>query len=397
MAKKKNEEDFYLQIAEQTGGELVSESVPVTYYVDTGNLALNYICSGKFITGGIPGGRITEIYGPSSSSKSLWGASILYGTQKLKGYAILLDCENALNPEFAERAGHIDPARLIRYTPDTLEKAFSKITTVIKLIRQTKGNDVPICVVYDSITVSPCEREYRETDLPEEYSDAEYKRIVGAKPQPGERAKVCNSELRKMSAVLEKNNATLLVINQTRQKIGVLFGSDETTGGGGNALEFYAACRLRTSAQKKIIDKDSKRPLGVNIKVANKKNRDCVPFIETEGVPLYFDRGINPLGGLLSTLVLDGRVKKISNGNYIVQEPYAQGPAEIKFKSSEARNDVPVEILIKCPALVDAKNGEEVKEYLSVFDKAIALAQSDEINEVDVDNENENLMAKFNQ
>jgi len=88
MAKKKIgassgvDDSFFEDLAEETGGDVLDEIDSVKYFVDTGSLAINYICSGQFITGGIPGGKLTEIYGPNSSSKSLLGANILFGTQK---------------------------------------------------------------------------------------------------------------------------------------------------------------------------------------------------------------------------------------------------------------------------------------------------------------------------
>jgi len=393
--KKKTDKDIFNSLAEDFGGEIVANASPVPYYIDTGNLAMNFVCSGRFITGGVPGGRIIEFYGPPSSAKSLWGMSVLHGVQKIGGYPILLDCENALNPEFAERAGHIDLNRFIRYTPETIERCFRKMIAVIKKIREV-DQDAPICIVYDSITVSPCERELRETDLPDEYTDAEYKKIVGAKEQPGERARQAGNGLRKLTPILEKYNATLFVINQTRMKIGVLYGSPETTGGGGNALPFYASLRIRTSAQKHIESKSLKKALGVNIKIANKKNRSNTPFIEIPtasaegGIPLYFDRGIDPLGGLLIALIQSGRVKPLKAGFYEVNKPWC-GDKEIKFRAALSKNVVPLDTLMECPALIDAETPEQVQDYLADFGEAIALSGSDETIEVDVEDENLDL------
>jgi len=395
-SKKKTDDDIFNELASEFGGEVVANAETVTYYIDTGNLAMNFVCSGRFIGGGIPGGRITEFYGPSASAKSLWGMTILGGTQKADGYAILLDTENALNPDFAERAGHIDLNRLIRYTPETLERAFAKITNVIRKIREVKGPDVPICVVYDSITVSPCERELRETDLGEEYNDAEWKRVVGAKEQPGERAKIIGKELRKLTPILQKENATLFIINQTRMQIGVMYGNPEITPGG-KSLEFYASCRVRTSAHKKIEDKELKKPLGVNIKVANKKNRSNTPFLEIPtstnegGIPLYFDRGIDPTGGLLTALIQSERITPGTGGNYEVKPEYA-GSENVKFKSALSRNTIPMELLFEHPKLVDADDADQVRKYFSDFEEAIALTNSDKTVEVAVVDQNEDLM-----
>ena len=110
MARKKDDgDDIFASLASSTGGEVVGESEKASkYYIDTGNLAINYSCSGKFITGGVPGGRLTEIYGPSASSKSLLGTNLLHGCQKLGGIPILIDSENAINKEFINKASHAD-------------------------------------------------------------------------------------------------------------------------------------------------------------------------------------------------------------------------------------------------------------------------------------------------
>lgn len=399
MAKKKttNKQILNLRnVAASLGGEIVGDVPPIGYFIDSGNLAMNYIISGKFIPGGIPGGRITEFYGPSSSSKSLWGSALLRGVQKMGGVACLLDCENALNAEFAARAGHIDIDNLIRFGPaevPTLERAFSKIYNLTKLIRE-KDKDVPILFVYDSITVSMCERELRELDLPDNFTEAQHKKIVKAKEQPGERAKVCAKEFRKLQSFLPKHNASVFVINQTRDKIGVLYGNPETTGGGGKSLEFYASCRMRTAAQKKMFEETTKRPLGVNIKIANKKNRENTPFMESENVKLYFDRGIDPLGGILTVLRMAGRITANSGGNFTVNPKYSNGE-EVKFKSALSRNDIPVEVLLKCPAMIDADSADEVEEYLKDWREASNLMGEVDVVENDILSDEEELIKEI--
>lgn len=384
--KVKTEEDIFAELAKSTGGELASQKDPITYYVDTGNLALNYICSGKFVGGGIPGGRMTEIFGPSGSAKSLWGVTLLRGIQKIKGIAILLDCEYSLSPEFASRAGHVELNRLITYTPPSLEKVFSKIYNVTKHIRMTESDKgippAPILFVWDSLTVSGVDRQMRELDLPETYTKEKFKSIVGGREQPGERAALCSKEFRKLQAFLPEQNATLFIVNQTRTAIGG-WGDDQVTGGGGQAMKFYPHCRLRTLGAKMFQDKNTARPLGVNIKIKNVKNRDNTPFLKTECIPLYFDRGIDPTGGLLTILVVAERVKPTTgNGYFEILEPWAGGK-EITFRASLTKNTVPVETLYECPALVDANSKEEVEHYLHDFLEAIALTMSDECVEID--------------
>lgn len=393
MARKKGEDNldsFFTSMAQSTGGDVLNEIDSVKYFVDSGNLAINYICSGRFIDGGIPGGKLTEIFGPSSSSKSLVGSNILYGCQKSGGIPILLDCENSANKEFIKKASHCDLKKIIRYTPESLEEAFSKQYKAIDYIRENKGKDLPIAIVYDSISVSPSARELREVELPDGYSQADFKRIVGGHEQPGERAKICSRELRKLNSVMEKNNATVVILNQIRMKIGT-YGNPETTAGGGAALEFYASCRLRTQTLKKIEEKisaKSSRTLGVYVRVQNRKNKAHRPFVSTDNVQLLFEHGINPVSGLLTCLLDARKIEQKSAGNFIVMPEVADGK-EITFKASLERNDVPVDVLLKCPALIDAKTEQEVSDYLAPFANVLNYSNSKDVVETEVKNEEE--------
>jgi recombination protein RecA len=388
-AKKDDADDIFAQVAAQTGGEVVGETEKAAnYYIDTGNLAINYCCSGRFINGGVPGGRLTEIYGPSASSKSLLGTNLLHGCQKLGGIPILIDSENAINKDFIKKASHADLNKIIRYTPETLEKCFSVMYRAIDLVRSNKKYaDKPIVIVYDSISVSPCAREFRETDLPEDYTKEQFKKIVGGNEQPGERAKICSKELRKLNTVMEANNVSVVIMNQIRDKIGVMYGNPETTAGGGNALPFYASLRFRTQTQKKIEQKvkglAKKKSIGINIKITNKKNRSVRPFIEVENIPLYFEKGINPLGGLLGALLDADRLLASGAGNFKVKPEFANGNEDYKFKSSMERNDVPIQVLLDCPALIDAESAEQVSEYLEPFKEAIEVTEDPDVEAFD--------------
>lgn len=383
-ANKKSDDDLsiFTETAKEFGGDVLSEMEEVSFFIDTGSLSVNYILSGRFIHGGIPGRKITEVYGPSASGKTFIASNVIYGTQKLGGIPVLLDCENANNTEFMQKTSHVDPRRVLRFTPQSLEQAFSKILNVAKKIREKKDHDIPLVFVYDSISVSPCERELKETQLPENYTAAMWKKLVGRKEQPGERARVCGNELRKLQAKLEELNITLLVINQTREKIGVLWGNPETTAGGGKALPFYASCRFRTSTKKKIDNKRLGTFAGVNMKVANVKNRSCRPFIESEGIQLYFDNGINPIAGLLTLLIQDERIIPAGKGMWSVVTKYLpDGKEEYKFKAAKEANSVPLEVLLDCPALVDAKDKAELEAYLAPFMGALSNSNSADFGE----------------
>ena len=257
MAKRKQEkeevndsksDDLFSELLKTAKANTLDTAGKCPYFIDTGNLALNYMCSGRFATGGIPGGRITEVFGPPATSKSLLGYCCLASCQRLNGIAVLLDCERAGNAEFAEKAAHLNTSRLITYEPISIEEVEKKIISATNAIRKHYGKDIPILFVWDSIGVSPTEREWSEIGLPENPTAAQLK-AVGSE-RPGERARAAGDLLRKINPFINENNATLYIINQIRSKIGVLYGSPETNAGGGKSLEFYASCRLRTSIGK---------------------------------------------------------------------------------------------------------------------------------------------------
>ena len=195
-SKKNNDDDILADILSETGGETLRGAGQVPYFVDSGNLAINYACSGKFIAGGFPGGRIIEAFGPEASGKSFLGYCFMHSIQKQKGIAILLDCERSSGSEFAERCGHVDPDSLLVYDPITLEQVEKKINIVVKAIR-AKFPDKPIGIVWDSIGVNPSNREWNEQVLPENPTPAQIS-AAGGNERPGERAKAANKVLRSL-------------------------------------------------------------------------------------------------------------------------------------------------------------------------------------------------------
>lgn len=387
--KSKDEHSELEEILNSTGGQLLRNAGQVPYYVNTGNLAINYACSGKFIKGGFPGGRIIEAFGPEASGKSLLGYCFLGAIQKQGGIAILLDCERSSGSDFAERCGHVDPDKLLVFDPITLQQVEKKIVTVVKAVR-AKYPKKPIGIVWDSIGVNPTDREWSESDLAEDATKAQIDEV--GKERPGERAKFANKILRSLNPFLNDNDATLYVINQVRKKIGVIYGNDETTSGGGEALKFYASLRFRTGAPKAFQDKNTKLSLGVNMNIVNKKNRHHTPGIKIENVPLFFDSGINPLGGLLDALVMAKRVEPSKGpGKYKILGPWNGGDEEAVFQQAKSA-PFDAEVLIKYPSLVDADDSEEVRNYLKEWSEAIALTNSDSVEQIDTGSDVSNLL-----
>lgn len=391
MGRKKTEVDnidqLFADIAKDTDGSILEDLDFAKFFIDTGNLAINYSCSGKFIPGGIPNGRIIEAFGPEASGKSLIGSNVLFGCQKIDGWAVILDCENATNAEFMKKISHLNLKRVLRYTPSSLEKAFRQIHVTTMAIReketQLKREKKPIVFVFDSLTVPPCERELRENDLPMDYSVADWKRVVGRMEQPGERAKIISAEMRKLQSMVVENDVTVYIINQVRNKVGsIIYGNPETTPGG-LAVKFYSSLRIRTASKKKIEQKSLGKFSGINMQVKNVKNRMFRPFVVADDIRLYFEHGIDPLSGLLNCLIEGERIT--GKGNYSVVEKYLpEGKTEYKFKAAKADNRVPLQVLLDCPKLIDVETSEEVQEYLDDWASGLAATESGEFEEKSV-------------
>lgn len=370
---------WFAQIAAESGGETLEEVGVDRGFIDTNILSLNYTVSGKFVGGGIPVGTICEIYGPSSTGKSLLAMNIIRGVQDAGGIGVYLDAERAVNKDFAKRASRVNAGELIVLYPDTLKESFNKIHSIIQKIRQNKDYEgKPICIVYDSIAVSPSDEELAETTIDmENATEAEKKKAgVREKEQPGSRARTAARELRKLMPVVAENDATIVVINQLRNKIGVMFGSPLTTAGGGESLKYYCSTRLEINATKSIKDKRD-RVLGMETRFKTTKSRHTAPHQKVEGVRLDFERGIDPFGGLLELMIQTNRIEG-SRGRYTVREPWAGG-MEVKFTSSAESGRVPLDILLKCPLLVDADTPKKVEFYSDLYGNAIEAAEDTNI------------------
>ena len=268
MSKKKAEQtaNLYEEISKELSSNLLNELEETKDFIDTGNLAINYSCSGKFGTGGVPTNKIIEAFGPHASGKSLIGSNLISAAQRKGYWTVLVDMEDAANPEFMQKVSKVDPSKVFRLKSDSLENSFQRIHSSVRKIRELEKSKGlakrPFLFIYDSIAVATIERELRENDLEEDYSEADFKRIVGAKSQPGERAKQVAGCLRKLLPLLEKENVTFYIINQVRDKIG-FFGGEVTTSG--KSLAYYASLRFRTSTMKKIEDKKTKKFSGINM------------------------------------------------------------------------------------------------------------------------------------
>ena len=396
MVKKKNEvigvDSSDIGVIDWTaigksGKDLFDSIEPsVEYWIDTGSLAINYICSEKMIGGGVPGGRITEIIGPASVGKTLIGSHILAGVQRMGGIPVLLDEEQTFNRQFARKISKLDTDCMLSISADTLEGCFSKIYSAVRVIREKVPKTKPIVILFDSIASCPSEREWAESSVDLlNATQAEIKAAGAGKRQPGERASTCSRNFRILPKFLTDNNVSLVIINQFREKIAtVMYGKNTVSAGGGRALEYYGSVRLELTGNKKTKDKYDVVN-GVNLRASCIKNKCATPFKTVSGVHLLFSKGINPFGGLLQILIQTERISG-SKGNYDVLEPYANGKV-IKFKSSLERNDVPIDVLLACPKLIDAESETQVQQYIDMYGLAIDGIKNEIASEEDFEEE----------
>jgi len=247
--------------------------------VSTGSLGLDIALG----VGGLPRGRVIEIYGPESSGKTTLTLQVIAEMQKLGGTAAFIDAEHALDPQYAQKLG-VNVSELLISQPDNGEQALE----IADMLVRSAAVDV---VVVDSVAALTPKAEI-EGDMGE--------------PQMGLQARLMSQALRKLTANIKRSNTTVIFINQIRMKIGVMFGSPETTTGG-NALKFYASVRLdirRVGAIKK-----GDEVIGSETRVKVVKNKVAPPFKQAEFDILYGE-GISREGEVVELGVLHKLVDK---------------------------------------------------------------------------------------
>ncbi len=247
--------------------------------ISTGSLGLDIALG----IGGIPKGRIAEVYGPESSGKTTLALHIAAETQKAGGTVVFIDAEHALDVQYARRLG-VDTTSLLVSQPDCGEQALEICEAMI----QSGSVDL---VIIDSVAAL----------VPRAEIDGEM-----ADQQPGLQARLMSKAMRKLTGLCARSNTAILFINQIRMKIGVMFGSPETTTGG-NALKFYSSVRMDIRRIGSIKDTDNITGNRVRVKVV--KNKVAAPFRETE-FDLIFNEGISQVGEIVDLGVEHGIVDK---------------------------------------------------------------------------------------
>ena len=316
IAKEDALAEALLQIEKQYGkgsimklGDSVNQKVDV---IPTGCLTLDLALG----IGGVPRGRVVEIYGPESSGKTTVSLHIIAEAQKMGGTAAFIDAEHALDPSYAEKLGVVLKDLYVSQ-PDNGEQALN----ICDMLVRSGGVDV---VVVDSVAaLTP------KAEIDGEMGDNHV----------GLQARMMSQALRKLTGAINKSNTTVIFINQLRDKIGVMFGSPETTAGG-KALKFYASIRLDVRKGEAI--KDGVNVIGNKTKVKVVKNKLAPPFKVAE-FDIIYGKGVSKTGCIIDLALQFGIIKKSGAWFSYQDEKIGQGKENTK-DYLDSNHDVCAEI-----------------------------------------------------
>ncbi|HVZ41638.1 MAG TPA: recombinase RecA [Candidatus Kapabacteria bacterium] len=266
--------------------------------ISTGSLSLD----GAIGIGGIPRGRITEIYGPESSGKTTVCLHVIAEAQKRGGVAAFVDAEHALDIQYASRLG-VDVNNLLLAQPEFGEQALEIVETLVR------SGAIDVVVVDSVAALTP------RVEIEGEMGDA----------QMGSQARLMSQAMRKLNAAIGRSNAIVLFTNQLRSKIGVIYGNPETTTGG-NALKFYASVRI--DVRRKEVLKDGQEIVGNRVRAKIVKNKVAPPFKEVE-FDIMYNEGISKVGDVIDLAIEHGIIQK-SGSWFTLGDERVQGRDQLK-------------------------------------------------------------------
>lgn len=377
MAKKKNNEspmdnfteDLIKSINKDHGSKIaynLEHDVSPTHvkrWISTGSKQLDYIISNRR-DGGLPEGRIVEIFGPPSIGKSHIAIQIARSTQQMGGIVVYIDTENATSVENLGLLG-VDITKRFVYVDTHCTEEVLSITESTIMKAKAMDKDIPVTIIWDSVAASSPKAE-----LTGDYD----KETIGLQ------ARAISKGMRKITGVIANQNVLMICLNQIRTKIGVMYG-DPTTTPGGKAIPFHSSVRIKLGAGQRIESKD-KEVIGINVSAKTIKNKVAAPF-RTVNFEIHFGKGIKEHEQLFDVLRKHGAAT--SDGKSI--EVSGTGAWKNFVVSCAKTGEVLVEKKFYKSDFEEVLKNPEYKEYFEDLIEQAFVRRASRIDDLDIDAE----------